>query len=127
MAATSAATPGSMSKRVSIREHGKSSGVVILLPPSRDDLLQAASFKLQLPPAPKGKAAKLRLLSKEGDTKILLTTIDENEKMIFELLGCKKRKFRPSIPHLVYQYSVYSDYESEALNKLNPEIPVFDD
>ena len=67
------------------------------------------------------------LLSKEGETKILLTTVDENEKMIFELLGCKRRKFRPSIPHLVYQYSLYSNYESEALSKLNPEIPVFDD
>ena len=65
---------------------------------------------------------KLLLTKEKGKGKILLTTIDENEKMIFDLLGCKKRKFRPSIPHLVYQYSVYSNYESDALDVANPEI-----
>jgi len=30
--------------------------------------------------------------------------------------------FRPSIPNLVYQYDLYTNYPSEALDKLNPEI-----
>jgi hypothetical protein len=58
--------------------------------------------------------------------KILLSTIDENEPFIEELLGAKRRVFRPSIPNLVYQYSLYSNYESEGLLSKNPEIPDFD-
>ncbi|TNV77600.1 hypothetical protein FGO68_gene11409 [Halteria grandinella] len=69
-------------------------------------------------------AAKL-ILIKEGG-KILLSTIDENEGFIDELLGAKRRAFRPSIPNLVYQYSLYSNYESEGLLAKNPEIPDFD-
>jgi hypothetical protein len=34
--------------------------------------------------------------------------------------------FRPSIPHLVYQYSLYANYDSEGLGNKNPEIPEFD-
>ncbi len=63
------------------------------------------------------------MLADEG--KILLSTIDENEAFIMELLGASKRAFRPSIPNLVYQYSLYSNYESEGLNNKNPEIPDF--
>ncbi|EQC30551.1 hypothetical protein SDRG_11611 [Saprolegnia diclina VS20] len=55
--------------------------------------------------------------------KILLTTIAENEAMIQRLLGCRLRRFRPSIPHLVYQYGLYSNYESPALDAPNPEVP----
>lgn len=68
-------------------------------------------------------ATKL-IIAKEG--KILLSTIDENEGFIEELLGAKRRAFRPSIPNLVYQYSLYSNYESEGLLAKNPEIPDFD-
>jgi EEF1A lysine methyltransferase 1 len=64
------------------------------------------------------------ILAPEG--KILLSTIDENEPFIDELLGAKRRAFRPSIPNLVYQYSLYSNYESEGLLQKNPEIPDFD-
>jgi len=39
-----------------------------------------------------------------------------------ELLGCQRKQFRPSIPNLVYQYSLYANYESEGLNSQNPEI-----
>lgn len=69
--------------------------------------------------------ATKRVLAKGG--KILLTTIDENEKMIFELLGCRRQVFRPSIPNLVYQYSVYANYDSRPLSIPNPEIPVAPD
>lgn len=39
-----------------------------------------------------------------------------------ELLNVKPQIFQPSIPHLVYQYRFYTNYESEELNKPNPEI-----
>ncbi len=47
----------------------------------------------------------------------------ENQVLIERLLQCKIRRFRPSIPHLVYQYGLYSNYESETLNQVNPEVP----
>jgi hypothetical protein len=59
----------------------------------------------------------------EIDGKILLSSIDENEKMLNSLgLGVVKRSYRPSIPNLVYQYSFFSNYESEPLKQVNPEI-----
>jgi hypothetical protein len=61
------------------------------------------------------------LLAEGG--RILLSTIDENEAFIKELTGADRRVYRPSIPNLVYQYSLYSNYESEGLNSKNPEIP----
>ena len=64
-------------------------------------------------------------LVKEGG-KILASTIDENEAMMKELLNTDRKKFRPSIPNLVYQYSMYANYESEGLDKINPEIPELD-
>ena len=69
------------------------------------------------------EAAKI-LLKEDGI--VLGSTIDENEEFMGELLGCKKKTFRPSIPNLVYQYSLYSTYESEGLNTKNPEIPEFE-
>ena len=54
--------------------------------------------------------------------KILISTIDENEEMLKKLLGVQRKKYRPSIPNLVYQYSFYSNYDSDALNEVNPEI-----
>ena len=42
--------------------------------------------------------------------------------MLFELLGVKKQVFKPSIPNLVYQYNLYSNYDDEDLQKINPEV-----
>ena len=51
-------------------------------------------------------AAVLKIIKKDVDGnitgKILLSTIDENESMLLELLKVNKRKCRPSIPNLVY-------------------------
>ena len=58
------------------------------------------------------------------DGKVLLTTIPENAPMLERLLGVKPQVFAPSIPHLVYQYSLYTNYESAKLSERNPEIPV---
>ena len=70
------------------------------------------------------EAAKLLLKTEGGHC--FLSTIDENEAMIKELLGADRKKFRPSIPNLVYQYSLYATFTSEGLEQKNPEIPDFD-
>lgn len=51
-----------------------------------------------------------------------MSTIDENENMLYEMLGVRRRRWRPSIPHLVYQYSLYSNYDDVELEKINEEI-----
>ncbi|KAG2790934.1 hypothetical protein PC129_g12230 [Phytophthora cactorum] len=61
-------------------------------------------------------------LLRSKDSKILVTTIEENAAMIKELLGCSSRKFKPAIPHLVYQYALFTNYESPTLDAINPEI-----
>jgi EEF1A lysine methyltransferase 1 len=65
------------------------------------------------------------LLRQDGSGMYLVSTIDENEEMIKALTGCSKQVFRPSIPNLVYQYSFYANYEHEALQQKNAEIPDF--
>ena len=54
--------------------------------------------------------------------KILLSTIQENEQFLIGMLGVKSKRFKPSIPNLVYQYCLYSNYEDENLDKVNEEI-----
>eukprot|EP00933_Yihiella_yeosuensis_P028580 TRINITY_DN22426_c1_g1_i1.p1 TRINITY_DN22426_c1_g1~~TRINITY_DN22426_c1_g1_i1.p1 ORF type:complete len:382 (-),score=90.96 TRINITY_DN22426_c1_g1_i1:67-1212(-) len=66
-------------------------------------------------------AVTTRLLAREG-AKILCTTINENAPMMQEILGLQPALFRPSIPNLVYQYSIYVNYTSKRLDELNPEI-----
>lgn len=66
-------------------------------------------------------AVTTRLLLREGG-RVLCTTIGENAAMMQELLGLRPVVFRPSIPNLVYQYSVYVNFESARLECLNPEI-----
>ena len=68
-------------------------------------------------------AEAARILLKPEGGLVLASTIDENEGFMNELLGCQRRQFRPSIPNLVYQYSLYSNFDSDGLNSLNPEIP----
>ena len=97
-------------------------------------------------------AVATRMLLKEGG-KILASTIQENKDMMAELLGLTPQRFLPSIPHLarhplctkatllqpsraqafcsahpavraqVYQYCMYTNYESQLLSQCNPEIP----
>lgn len=66
-------------------------------------------------------AITTRLLVKAGG-RVLCTTIAENACMMKELLDLHPVLFRPSIPNLVYQYSVYVNYDSSRLDALNPEI-----
>lgn len=62
------------------------------------------------------------LLRKEGATKILCTTVGENAAFLKEMLGVEQRRFLPSIPKLVYQFSVYTDFASQRLDQPNPEL-----
>lgn len=39
-----------------------------------------------------------------------------------ELLDCRELRFRPSIPNLVYQYALFSNYASAGLSACNPEV-----
>jgi EEF1A lysine methyltransferase 1 len=54
---------------------------------------------------------------------VLASTIPENAAFMEELLGVRPRRFRPSIPHLVYQYAMYCNYDSPGLDVPNPEVP----
>ena len=64
-----------------------------------------------------------------GDGRALIaTSVRENEPLLAELLGCKRARFQPSIPHLVYQYETFvSGFEPTVLSRLNPELPPPDD
>ena len=42
------------------------------------------------------------LLINDGQGKIVLSTLDENEGFIKELTGCTKKTFRPYISSLIY-------------------------
>lgn len=72
------------------------------------------------------EAAKLLLVADpcvdNVKSRVLCTTLMENASMLHGLLGVSQRKWRPSIPQLVYQYSLYTNYDSPPLDTLNPEI-----
>ncbi|DAZ98730.1 TPA: hypothetical protein N0F65_006762 [Lagenidium giganteum] len=67
-------------------------------------------------------ATTAKLLLRPGTGKVLLSTIQENADMMHELMGCAVQKFKPSIPHLVYQYALFANYETSKLRDLNPEV-----
>ena len=54
--------------------------------------------------------------------KILVSSIAENDGQLKRLLNLDIKNFKPSIPHLVYQYNFFANYDDEELNKKNPEI-----
>jgi hypothetical protein len=61
------------------------------------------------------------LLSRAG--KVIASTVAENESLLSELLATKPCNFKPSIPHLIYQYNFFTNYMPIALADRNPEIP----
>ena len=74
-------------------------------------------------------AATAKLLMKKNHAEysttashVIATTVDENKDLMEDLFGCKPVSFRPSIPHLVYQYSVYTNFASSVLANDNPEL-----
>ena len=75
-------------------------------------------------------AETARLLLKPGTDannvplgKAVCTTVIENEPLLTELLGAKATQFQPSIPNLVYQYNLFTNYPSDIYAQVNPEIP----
>ena len=68
--------------------------------------------------------AKLLLRKENNDQHILGTTVAENLSLLQSLFpSIHRNKFQPSIPHLVYQYDLYTTWDSPTFNKANPEIP----
>lgn len=69
-----------------------------------------------------------RIISKKENeiikAKILTCSIAENQEILKKLLDLKMQKYQPSIPHLVYQYNFFANYEDELLDRLNEEILV---
>jgi len=69
-------------------------------------------------------AAAAALLAPGGA--IIATTTRENEALLARLLGADlvRTPFLPSIPHLVYQYSLFTrGFTPTVLGRANPEIP----
>lgn len=67
-------------------------------------------------------ATTVKFMLKPGG-KVIITSIAENAPMLEELLGVRPTAFKPSIPHLVYQYNLYTNYDSARFAVPNPEIP----
>lgn len=65
-------------------------------------------------------------LGTANECRYICTTIHENATMMQSLLNVSAQQFRPSIPNLVYQYSTYTNYNSQRLDVLNPEIDQID-
>lgn len=63
------------------------------------------------------------LCRRSEESKIILTTIIENQDFLKQRLNVTPSVFQPSIPNLVYQYSLYTNYTSEIFSVKNPEIP----
>lgn len=68
------------------------------------------------------KFASFAQYLKKTNCKILACSIKENEERLKKLLNMNIKVFQPSIPHLVYQYNCYANYDDDELNKLNDEI-----
>jgi hypothetical protein len=55
--------------------------------------------------------------------KVFATTLAENAGLMHELFNASPLAFRPCIPHLVYQYLCFANYESSTLaHRRNPEV-----
>ena len=59
---------------------------------------------------------------------LIATTVRENDRLLASLLGARRAKFRPSIPHLPYQYDCFvAGFDPEALAHCNTELLDEDD
>ena len=72
----------------------------------------------------------MKLLLKSGTDsngiplgKAVMTTVIENAQLLKEHLNSEPRAFQPSIPNLVYQYNLFTNYPSITYSARNPEIP----
>ena len=67
-------------------------------------------------------AEAIKYLLNPNNGKIILSTIAENNLFLFNLLNVHCCKYRPAIPNLIYQYSLYINYDSIRFNQLNRAI-----
>lgn len=67
-------------------------------------------------------AVTAKLLMKSETSHVIATTVYENVSLMATLFDCKPTRFQPSIPHLVYQYSVFTNFPSSLLAKENSEL-----
>jgi hypothetical protein len=71
--------------------------------------------------------AKLISIMNETKTdissKIIACSISENKEMLNRLINLQIKKYQPSIPHLVYQYNFFANFDDEELDQSNKEIP----
>lgn len=70
------------------------------------------------------KFADFTKLIGNSNSKILTCSIVENEQLLKDLLSLNKQNYQPSIPHLVYQYNFYSNYDDDKLKSYNKELDV---
>jgi len=69
-------------------------------------------------------AAARALLRADGPRRVVCTTVAENAALMAELFpGARRTRFQPSIPHLVYQYDLYCNWDAKAFATPNPEVP----
>jgi hypothetical protein len=69
-------------------------------------------------------AAARALLRADGPRRVVCTTVAENAALMAELFpGARRTRFQPSIPHLVYQYDLYCNWDAKAFSTPNPEVP----
>lgn len=49
-------------------------------------------------------------------------TVAERGPLLESLLGLSEAPFKPSIPNLVYQYSLFLNFDAQVLNEVNQEV-----
>jgi hypothetical protein len=70
-------------------------------------------------------AQTARWLLAPGGGVVIATTVVENARLIAELLGAHPNRWLPSIPHLPYQYALYTSFRDDAaLARPNAEVPL---
>ena len=90
------------------------------------DLLHAFSIVVIDPPyiehdVWRQYAVTAKLLLADGGYSVC-TTVIENASLLEELLGVTPNTYLPSIPHLPYQYAVFTNFKHEALDQRNEEV-----
>lgn len=68
------------------------------------------------------KYAEATLLLLKDGGKIILSTIPENAQILKQMLNVEPQTFQPSVPHLVYQYKFFTNYNSTNFSSVNPEV-----
>mmetsp|Transcript_33517 Transcript_33517/g.92583 ORF Transcript_33517/g.92583 Transcript_33517/m.92583 type:complete len:191 (+) Transcript_33517:52-624(+) len=67
-------------------------------------------------------AVTTKLLLRNPDGKVILTTVLENADLLHELLGASPTAFKSLCPNLVYLYNVFTNYPSVVFSAENSEL-----